>query len=490
MKRSYVQNVRILAASEVLLRLRGLILIPILTKHFGAANYGIWSQVTIVVSLLSPLLALGLDSAVMRFLPGRPTADIAIGFWSVVMYLAAASAVAAGVLWFASGPIAGAFFGGADNAGYVSICGLSLVVSVLLNQCRNLFRTIGSAKGFAGVSLVQGASAVTIGALVAGLHDTVWTLVSATVAADAALLMVALVVILRRIGVAAPDWRRLRAYVRYGLPLVPGGYAVWALNSSDRLFIAHYLTMADIGVYSVVYSLGYMLISAIANPLWVMYPAQAAEAYNRGDLSALRSLFGGVSRAMLGLLIPAVVGLSVLAKPVMLLMTSRAFLRGAPLIPIVASAYLLFMLSSFFDVNLGLVGKQMWCSINVTIGMVVNVALNFYAVPRFGIAGAAVTTLIGFTVHCALSAVMGTRALPMPFDLKFVWKVLVASALMGASMLMIPVGGDAWLIGPAVLVGVVAYATAILALRAVTRRELRVVLSVMHVRFAPAGVAD
>jgi len=490
MSESYLRSVRVLVASELILRARGLILIPILTKHFGAANYGIWSQVTVIVSLVSPLIALGLDSAVLRFFPGRPAADVAKGFWSVIVYLLLAAIPVGVVLWLGSEWIARVFFGAAENAPFVSVCGIALVVALLLNQCRNLFRAIGSAVGFAVMSLVQGLSAVVLGTIVAAVHGTVWALVCATVAADAALLVVALFAIVRRIGVAAPDWRRLGTYVRYGLPLVPAGYAVWTLNSSDRLFIAHYRTLGDIGVYSVVYSLGYMIISLIANPLWVMYPASAAEAFNRHDVGQLRSLFDGVVRAMLGFLIPAVVALGVLARPLLALMTNAEFVSGAPLVPVIAAAYVIFMLSSFFEVNLGLVDKQVWCSINVTIGMCVNVALNFFAVPRFGIAGAAVTTLIGFAVHCTLSVMVGIRALPMPFDFRFLSKVLAASALMGAAMIFIPTAGSAWLIGPPVLVGAGVYASIMLALRAVTPSELRLMLSTVHGRLVPPAAGE
>ena len=54
--------------TNLIVNLRGLIIIPILTKTLGADAYGIWSVIIVTISLLSPMALLGLTSAMIRFL--------------------------------------------------------------------------------------------------------------------------------------------------------------------------------------------------------------------------------------------------------------------------------------------------------------------------------------------------------------------------------------------------------------------------------------
>ena len=64
----FAQRVGLVGITTLIVNLRGLILIPILTKTLGADAYGIWSIIMITISLLSPLALLGLTTAMIRFL--------------------------------------------------------------------------------------------------------------------------------------------------------------------------------------------------------------------------------------------------------------------------------------------------------------------------------------------------------------------------------------------------------------------------------------
>ena len=68
MSRLFFRNAAFLTMVEIILKLKGFIFIPLLTRYFGTINYGVWSQVGIVVSTVTPLLILGTDSAIFKYL--------------------------------------------------------------------------------------------------------------------------------------------------------------------------------------------------------------------------------------------------------------------------------------------------------------------------------------------------------------------------------------------------------------------------------------
>ena len=79
MIRKFFKDAGFVSGSEVLLKLKGLIIIPLLTYHFGAVNYGVWSQVLILIAIIAPFVMLSTDSGFMRhamIFAGRKQLDV------------------------------------------------------------------------------------------------------------------------------------------------------------------------------------------------------------------------------------------------------------------------------------------------------------------------------------------------------------------------------------------------------------------------------
>jgi len=162
----------------------------------------------------------------------------------------------------------------------------------------------------------------------------------------------------------------------------------------------------------------------------------------------------------------------VLARPIMVLIASDAFVEGARLVPIITLAYTLHMIASYYSISLALKHRQIWSTVSLGIAMVVNIALNATLIPPFGLAGAAWATLAGFSVQLIIEAYLGSRAVPLGFDFVFLAKVVAASAIMGLVVWVIPWGGPVG-IGLRALTGAAVFAAAMLVVRAVTFPEIR-----------------
>lgn len=480
MLQRYFRNVGILGATEVVLRLRGLVLMPILTKAYGAVNYGIWAQVSLIVSIVGPLIILGTDSAVMRFLPGQTKQEIRRGFSTLVVYYTVASAGVALLLWLVSSPVAAGLFEDAANAPFVVLCGGMSFTTLMTATGRRFYQVIGNAKALALINLTQSlyTAGIAVGVAISG--GTIFELVLLQIVADLVLAGVLLVLIAIRHGLAWPDWAVLARFIRFGLPLVPAGYAMWVLNLSDRLFITRYGTLADIGIYGLVYGLGYALIALLFNPIWTMYPPSAAELYNQGRLDELSNLFRHSTRLALGLMVPAVVGMSALSVPLIRVLATEEFVRGAPLIPAITLGYTLLMLAAYFDVALYLVGRQVWSTISIGIAAGVNLMLNAALIPTWGITGAAVATALSFGTHFCITCWMGSRCVRMKFDWGFLAKTCLAASGMRLVLWVLPAPALVWGLLLDVSVGAITFGVLMVLLRALQPREWEVILGALH----------
>src|SRR5206468_12203371 len=66
-----------IAVAQVLVRVRTVLMIPLMIKGFGLRDYGVWVLFVGTVSFLSAVLSLGMPQTLERFLAGAlPVRDI------------------------------------------------------------------------------------------------------------------------------------------------------------------------------------------------------------------------------------------------------------------------------------------------------------------------------------------------------------------------------------------------------------------------------
>ncbi|MCK5434976.1 MAG: oligosaccharide flippase family protein, partial [Dehalococcoidales bacterium] len=75
----FTKRVGLVSSSQIIIGLRGLIILPILTKTLGASSYGIWALVMVTIALLQPIIQLGLGNALLRFFSSRGRKEIGQG---------------------------------------------------------------------------------------------------------------------------------------------------------------------------------------------------------------------------------------------------------------------------------------------------------------------------------------------------------------------------------------------------------------------------
>jgi O-antigen/teichoic acid export membrane protein len=376
---------------------------------------------------------LGTDAALVRFLPGTPIDAQRRHFagWLVVML--GAAAVLALLLWVAREPIAKLFFGGgSEYERFIPLAAATIWANVLVAGIRSWYRLRNDAWWFSAVTVGQAffSLAATIVMLVRGAG--VYQLVIYLLLADLCLAAILAATIARREGIVRPDYSWMGKLIRFGLPLVPAGFAVWGLNWMDRLFMVHYSSLQDIGVYSLAYALGYLAIQVIANPIFAMFPTAAAANWNRGDPAGVQHLFERTAGATVFLMVPAIAGAIVLGPAIVAFLAPPSFSAAATVMPVIMVGYLFLMLAAYYEVSFGLVRRQWLSTAAVGVAVVVNVALNFLLIPPYSLYGAAAATSGAFAVQLVfVLAVTGRlRTLRTPWGPPT--RMTLASLLMAA----------------------------------------------------------
>ncbi len=258
-------------------------------------------------------------------------------------------------------------------------------------------------------------------------------------------------------AIHAPTLQKL---LQYGLPLTLTFALSFIINGSDRLLIAWLLDTEALGLYSVGYDLGrqtiFLLLMGVS---LASFPLAVKALESKGIEAASRELQKNAT-LMLMLGVPATVGLVTVAPNLTHNLLGDAFQESKHIIPLVAVAALV---SGFreFHVNRAfqLSNHTRGLIMPTALAAVSNLALNFLFIPRWGIAGAAVATLIAYTISTVVTWQLGRKLFPIAISIPDTNKIIIATALMWLALLPM----QAWLgLGPLliqVLIGIFVFAT-------------------------------
>jgi O-antigen/teichoic acid export membrane protein len=211
-------------------------------------------------------------------------------------------------------------------------------------------------------------------------------------------------------------------FVRYSAPLGISGLSMLVINYGDRFFLQRSVSLADIGIYSLAYKLG-MLVTYIQMPFDVYWRSQM--------FTIVREPGGGkvyvriATYLALGLTF-VVVLFALFADPVIRIMTPSAFWPAAQYVPWIAAAYVIRTVGAHFRCVFLLEG-QTGKELHVTAaGAVTCLASYAVLIPRFGLAGAVASTVLGFSVMLVLGLWQAQKQRFFPFEYR---RMLILAAV-------------------------------------------------------------
>ena len=474
----FAKDVLIIGIANALVALSGIIFMPLITKTLGAHDYGIWAQVQVTINLVLVFAGLGLTGAIVRFLPAKTDrGEIQEGFYSV-LYLVFLVTLIVSIVWIAAADFIGsAFFDGATVI--VRITGLIILVWSLDSVFLSLLRAFRQMKRYALFTIAN--TYVQVGLityLVLNGHG-ILSIVLAVLGIRAVVFIILFSLIKSEIGIRRPHFSRIKEYLTYGLPIVPVNVASWVINSSDRYIVGYFLGVASVGVYSAGYTIGYVPFM-FAQVLSVVLGPTLSKLYDEGRVDEVKTHLRYSLKYLLAAVIPFVFGAVILAEPVLrVFSTAEIASEGYFIVPLVALSILFVCVNSVIYIILVLAKKTKVLGVIFTIAALVNLGLNILVVPRLGILGAAITTLIAYGLALGLTTYYSFKEFKFPIDWRFIIKSLTASVIMSAALWAIaPEGTSATIL--TVLAGAAIYAAVVFLLKGFTKEEFRFFRGLLH----------
>ena len=467
----FVQRIGLVGLTNILISLSGLIFIPIITKSFSTAEYGMWAQVTTTVALIPNIANLGLPYTMVRFLSAEKDKNKIRGsFYSMISVTLLSTLIICGLLLIFRTSIANALFNG--NLQILYITALISFFACLNLMLISFFRTFQQMKKYSLFLILQSYIGVFVCIVLVYLGYHIETVVLGLRSGYVAVFIMMLFMVVGYLGFSRPSYKNLKEELAFAIPTIPNNVSSWVVDSSDKYVISGILGATAVGCYSPGYALGSVLLMFLS-PFAVLLPAILPEFYEKGDWGTVDYYMRYSMKYYLLLTVPAAVGMSVLSKPLLLSITTYTIATGGYLVTPFVCLGAVFMGVYGITNNILILEKdtkilgKLWIIVAIA-----NIGLNILLVPYLGIIGAAAVTLVCYIAAFVVTTIKSSKYHKLPFERNSTIKIIIASAIMGIVVKFLnPVGIINVLI--AIIVGIIVYFILIFAMKCIKIEEIR-----------------
>lgn len=190
-------------------------------------------------------------------------------------------------------------------------------------------------------------------------------------------------------------------YIGYGLPFLPGILCSWILSSGDKWLLARYATLHDVGIYAIADMFGQLF------QVFILYPWSSAYlpyilrqfVHHKENITPVAVHNNRVMYISM-LVVGTLIGVGYLiGTPLLFWFLPATYHDAIAYIWIILLGYV-FLLGSYFASSvIQFYKKTYFLALALAIPAILNLILNYFFIPCWGIYGCTSATLISYVMY-------------------------------------------------------------------------------------------
>ena len=408
----------------------------LIVRSLGAQGWGVLSELKTVSGFILVMVMLGLDTALLKFLPVLRVSGGARSFLKTIRALVLLQ-VAVWLCFLALSRFGASFFkaffqdaGGRLDV-YIQVAVGCLMFEILMLLTANVFQAWYETKRLAMV--VIGGNAIYMVLLVSALRFELGIVGIFGASAAANMIMVlALVPQAGRLARSLPEagsGPTMKSVLRFSLPFVVTGFLnqiVW--RQSEVIFLGHFRGAEEAGFFSLAYRTPQLLLEFVPLTIWPIVMAGTSEVYARDENNLQRAIT--LYFKLLYILVIPVAALGfAFARPLVPILYHREMLPAALVTQLFFVVFSYSFLYTPMSMALYVMGKS-WVNMLIFLLLAcLNIGLDLAFIPKYGLWGAMVPVSLILVVAVVLfHAVMKRMRPDVKTPARFIMRCYAAGA--------------------------------------------------------------
>jgi O-antigen/teichoic acid export membrane protein len=373
----------------------GFVKTPIFTRYFTPEEYGYLGLITITFSYFSIFLYSWLSSCLWRYYNAFKNKSELKGLYSNLFLIFAGTSLlllAISLIWvsFAELPLV---------RNLIILSFFQFLIKELIGLYLITLRLEGKAVTY---NLIHSLRAVLTFSLLYVMafvfHFRITSVLISAIAIDMIVLVVILLFIRHDVSVSFRLISRatIRLLFRFGSIGLVSNFFFLLITTSDRYLIAYFTDMTAVGIYNQVYNICQLSIVALATVYFnTINPRLNKEL--EADFNGSAKLVQDYLYAFLLFGLPVVTYLSLFPTQIAQILLGEAFRSGYVIMPWIFVSAFFYGLYLFIELRFKFSDRLKNLALGVIIASILNVALNFILIPKFGYQMAAISTFVSYT---------------------------------------------------------------------------------------------
>lgn len=262
--------------------------------------------------------------------------------------------------------------------------------------------------------------------------------------------------------------------------LSSGGFLIFTY--ADTILIGIFMTESDVGIYRVAFQLTSVASFIVIAFHTVLYP-RISKWHADNQLSMIENSLTKAFTYSLFLAIPVTAEGIILSETLLFFLYGTAFVAGAPILIILLFVQIANIFMYLQTMCLNAMDRPKISFYITVVSAILNIILNILLIPVFGIAGAAVASLVTMILNAVLAYAMLKSSIHIRVDLRSLLNLIVSALIMSVFLLayihMLPIR-DFLGLGIIVTLGAIIYFCAVLATDRKIRTDLKGLLDTMR----------
>lgn len=423
--KTFTKHSVIYGTAEILKKGLGFLMIPVYTRFLLPEDYGLLELLDMTIVIVGIIFGLRLGGAMIRFYH-KYEADLdksevvsttffSVCFLSVLMFLG---------LQIFSEDISLFVSGSSENVDAFRIMFVSLLIQNIYLVGENYLLARKKSAIYSSLSILTLVISLSLNILfLVGFGWGIYGILYSMLIAKSVNLLIVVPLTLSSIQISF-SWAKLKEMLIYGLPLVPASMGMFIMHFSDRFFIQYYVDLSELGIYSLAYKFGMILAVLITGPIFKIWNTQRFEIARQNNPGPV---FGRMFTYFALALTSFALAMCVFIEEAISIMADQAYHGASVLVPVIVLAYLVMGISNFFNLGCMITGRtRILAGVQIT-ATIINIGLNILLISRFGIMGAAFSTLITFSVLASLNYYYSQTVYPINVEQLRIVKLFFAA---------------------------------------------------------------
>lgn len=356
------------------------------TTVLSQAEFGTVDLIQQSGNLLIPLATLGITNAVVRF-------GLDKGVRKSDVFTTGLISILSGFLLLAAcGPLINRV---SFLSGHVSLLCFFVLTSSLRNLCAQFVRAKGAVRLFALDGILSTVTTIAFNVLYLvifrlGIFGYIFSLICSDVLS--VIFLTYMSRLYRYVKWKGLDFNISRSMLKYSIPLIPNTVLWWITNVSDRYIVTHFWGETMNGMYAAAYKIPsiIMLVSGIFMDAWQISAITEQKARDKFYTKVV-SMY-----AMLLFLLAS--GVILFTKVIPYILFDKVYYEAWRYIPLLVMSIVFTCLVNFLGSIYMVEKKSVRSLMTAALSAAINIGLNFWWIPLYGVNGAAAATLACYLV--------------------------------------------------------------------------------------------